>query len=820
MAPWVRTSLLGLICALLLVASPIATDQIPVVFEPCRPGEGEAHIRLDGRDFVPTCAEDVTGARIVVRGASAQTHPYWVRRLATSSLLAFTEAQISALREEVLASELYTAIEVTPALGQVLVEVEEAPRLTEIEVIGNTVLHDSELAQSLQLPQGAFVNAQMAADVEAALLRDYQALGYFSARAKGVFFPAPSFTYANGTRLVIFLNEGETAPLSSIQFTGNDTFDEAQLLPLLTSASWTKIDDIDPDQLAADQNRLLDLYREVDLARTGVGLRIVTYDAQGQEVSGENAPASVGLVFEIDEAAFEIGEIQVTGDVTGEVTGDESDPEVPEIAQSLVDSALQAAKTLTQDKVFSPQLVSETAAALSEQLNAQSDRTLGVRTQISVDDATGVVALNFVIFEVPPREIVSIRFEGNEQTRASYMLKLMGLTVGDRVRSKEVQEAVQNLGQTGLFAEVRIDEDPADEGKLALVVVVEENKTGLQRLGARYSTLQGFSLRLGIEERNFLGRGLSAGANATIGQETQTLKFFLRPPVRDFYAYSFQNGYTLDVNQDTSEDTVTSTLAWTATLKRQLKYQISERPDLTISAKSITNAGPEASVANQEEEGVVQTQAAFSYGFERTVLRRNDLPLDGTSNKISLKLTFPQTDDEWAKISGLSTYYKVLDTAERAVFSLRSSLDAVAPLYGGTLPTSVLLKNPTVLVRGFESGGLAPRERDNDNVRGGTLAFGASATLRYRLLNHDRLPIYAAIYLDAGTLYDQGQSFTYDSNGSDVVVEDSDSLRVSSGYGIVLQTAAGAITLTLSKPERITDFDKFKNFQFSFGTHL
>jgi len=144
----------------------------------------------------------------------------------------------------------------------------------------------------------------------------------------------------------------------------------------------------------------------------------------------------------------------------------------------------------------------------------------------------------------------------------------------------------------------------------------------------------------------------------------------------------------------------------------------------------------------------------------------------------------------------------------------------VAPLGDGILPTSALLSNPTLNVRGFEAGGIAPRQVGDESVRGGTTAFGASIALRYKVLNHPTLPIYASAYIDAGTVFDQGSDFTFDSNGTAVAVQDSDSLRVSSGFGIILQSGAGAITLTLSNVEKSEPFDQPEDFQFSFGQNL
>ena len=57
------------------------------------------------------------------------------------------------------------------------------------------------------------------------------------------------------------------------------------------------------------------------------------------------------------------------------------------------------------------------ALALANRLNEGSAVDLGVQTEISADEETGEIAVTFVVFELPPRTLISIDFQGVEQTQ-------------------------------------------------------------------------------------------------------------------------------------------------------------------------------------------------------------------------------------------------------------------------------------------------------------------------------------------------------------------------------------------------------------------
>ena len=788
--------------------SGLATAQVPVAFDPCRPEPGE---QTADNDDTSLCSDEVRNVGIIVRGASADTHQEVAEVLAFDNLLTLNDRRLEAVRQDLLATGRYEDLSIETKVGLVEVTLVEKPVIARVEFVGHSALSDQELRTLAPIPLGSTLNENLILAYGSDILAEYQKLGYFSASIEPFAQPLKSYRYGNGLLISYEIVEGNITPLRPARFIGNEALSDDEIKGLIASDRWRSTDDIDMEQLSADQNSILQAYGDAGLGSTSVSIRIVTYDDEGVEISGNKTPASVGLVFEIVERRLDIGAVNLINE----------DPSNQAIANRLNAEDVRNLDLLEPGDVFNPDIALEKSKELSNSLNTSSEVGVGVRPEFEVDETTGLLNINFVIFEVPKRELISVRFVGNEQTRPGYMLRLMRLKVGDFVGRKDVEEALSRLGSSGLFEDISLNEDEAPADKIALIITVVESKTGRQRLGATYSTRSGYSIRMGVDERNWLGRGLTAGTNLTVGEDTQTIKFSLSPPPFKLTDdIKLNNNVSFEITRRDDDDYRNNILSWTSQYSRTLGSGLTETPSLKLSSSTYSHVGENATDTIQAEDDLIKTEVSLGYGLSRNKLRSSDLPLHGSLNRISTTFTFPDKEDNHARFTTENSLYRSLDQAERAVFSIRTSLDHAEALGSGELPSGARISNPSVKVRGFESGGFAPREVVNRSTYGGTTAFGSSISLRYKILNHPRLPIYGSIYIDSGTIFDGGSNFSYDNNGTDVEVYDSNMLRLSSGVGLILQTDAGAITFTQSEIHRSADFDKIEEIQFSFGANL
>lgn len=451
------------IVGLWVAVGATALAQVPIAFSPCAPSSGEAPV---DPSFDRLCPEDIGSTGIFISGASANTHRDLAEIFSFDQPSDVTTDRIRAVGQELSRTGRYDDISIQPSGSRIEVLLVEKPRASSVNFSGNSVFRDQELRLLANLPIGDFVTRDSLVARSEAILVAYQERGYFAATIVPDAEPTSSYTIANGVALNLRIEEGTLAPLSSVLFSGNETLSADELRQGLSTPSLATVADLSEDIIAADQLKILEAYDARGLGRTNVSARIITLDREGVPAGGNRPAASVALVFDIDEReGFRVGEIEVEGAKTeGELS-------------------------LGQGESFDPELTADAARALAEELNSTSEIDLGVRTEFGVDQDSGEVDVTFVVFEIPPRQVASVRFTGNEQTAVPYLESVFDVEVGSTVSSKDLQAAAQRLGSTGLFTNISLSEDPASEGQVAIVVNLEEAKTGTQRLGASYSSI-------------------------------------------------------------------------------------------------------------------------------------------------------------------------------------------------------------------------------------------------------------------------------------------------------------------------------------------
>lgn len=222
----------------------------------------------------------------------------------------------------------------------------------------------------------------------------------------------------------------------------------------------------------------------------------------------------------------------------------------------------------------------------------------------------------------------------------------------------------------------------------------------------------------------------------------------------------------------------------------------------------------------QEEAYKSRSQIALSYDANWL-----DLPSSNDPNAITRGASYvrgfiPDDTDPYIRMGIEGRLVRTLGDYDRTLISSRASFDYVAPLSSGSdLTQSQRLFDPTIRVRGFEDGGMAPIDGDGSLV-GGDVAFGATAQVQYHLVQNETFPVYASLFMDMGTVFDRGRNYTANISGVQTDFYDSSSLRISTGLGFSLETPAGVLTLTYAVPQFMEDFDREERVQFSLGSSL
>jgi outer membrane protein insertion porin family len=115
-------------------------------------------------------------------------------------------------------------------------------------------------------------------------------------------------------------------------------------------------------------------------------------------------------------------------------------------------------------------------------------------------------------------------------------------------------------------------------------------------------------------------------------------------------------------------------------------------------------------------------------------------------------------------------------------------------------------------LRGFNEGGIGPRDVTTQDELGGNIYYTGSSELRFPLGLPEDLGFTGAVFTDVGSLWD------VDATGPEVV--DDNSMRISAGVGVAWSSPFGPIRIDYARPIAKEDYDDLESFRFSFGTRF
>jgi outer membrane protein assembly factor BamA len=112
--------------------------------------------------------------------------------------------------------------------------------------------------------------------------------------------------------------------------------------------------------------------------------------------------------------------------------------------------------------------------------------------------------------------LVEIQIEGNSRTDENYILREMGLSIGQPLTRERMDEAWDHLEDLGCFAYVDMEFDDFEAGEVVLVVALEEEDTFGYGPRIRYSQRHKYVAGAWAEETNFRGQGETLRADLSV----------------------------------------------------------------------------------------------------------------------------------------------------------------------------------------------------------------------------------------------------------------------------------------------------------------
>ena len=394
-----------------------------------------------------------------------------------------------------------------------------------------------------------------------------------------------------------------------------------------------------------------------------------------------------------------------------------------------------------------------------------------------------------------------INIFGNYITEESVIRNKILTDEGDPYNEILFEKSLNNIKNSGMFSNVKKTIIEDDENNKIINILLEEQPSGSIMIGAGTGS-SGFSTMFGLEEKNYLGKGINLKANLEITSDTVN---FLLDSTNPNYnnsnrslSYSFEN---------TSKDAMSSSgfksnkTGFNIASKFEQYEDIYFHPKLSLYYEDI-ETNDNASTAYKKQEGTY-FENEFSYSLTLNKFNQRYLPTDGY--KAIFFQSLPIYTDDYT-VSNMFEITKHSTIAENAIFSSSFFAKSVNSLNGNDVRITKRVFLPKRKLRGFRPAKIGPK--DGTDYIGGNygLALNFATTLPNTFNSFENV--------DLSLFYDAANVWGVDYN-SDI---DSNKIRSSTGVAIDWLTPVGPLTFSLSKAITKASSDETETFRFDIGT--
>lgn len=669
-----------------------------------------------------------------------------------------------------------------------IVRVVENPIINRIAFEGNNKLDDETLQQEIQLrPRVVYTRTKVQSDVKR-ILDLYRRNARFAATVDPKVIPLEQ----NRVDLVFEIDEGPTTGIKGITFVGNTHFTDGQLREVIqtTESRWwrflTTDDSYDPDRITYDR----ELLRRFYLSEGYAEFRVLSAVA---ELAPERDGFYVTYTLEEGER-YKFGKIEIATQL-----------------KNLSAEELRPYLAMTEGDWYNADLVEKSINQITDAVGNRGFAFVDVRPRPTLDRENHVVDLVFDVDEGPRVYVERIDIVGNLRTLDKVIRREFRLVEGDAFNTSRLRRSQQRIRNLGFFKKVDVhNEQGSAPDKTVITVEVEEQSTGELSLGAGFSTTEGPLADISIRERNLLGRGQDLRAAFLISGRTQQLDLSFTEPY--FLDRNVAAGFDLfrieRDNQDRSSFDQFS-VGGAIRFGFQMTENLRETVRYTLRTDEITNVDSDASRFIRDQEGTRTTSAIGHTLFYDRRDNRID-PTEGYFASLSNDLAGLGGDARYIRTRVSSGYYYPVKAPDWVL----SVTGEVGHIQG--LGKDVAIQDRFFIggdtLRGFETGGIGPRDIETGDALGGNTFAVGTVSLQFPLGLPQELGVAGRVFTDFGTL------FNIDQSGSEIV--DKSSLRASIGTGVSWKSPFGPIRVDFAVPVVKESFDEKELFRVSFGTRF
>ncbi len=719
------------------------------------------------------------------------------QRIETATILSFadiargealTGGQLNDAAQRIRATGLFEEVDIIPQGNTLVIRVVEYPTVNRINIEGNRRLKDAELERVVRSqPRRVYSPSQAEADA-AAIADAYVQDGRLAATVT----PRIIRRSDNRVDLVFEVFEGGVVEIERISFVGNRSFSDRRLRRVLETKQAGLLralvarDTFVADRIEFDKQVLTDFYR----SRGYVDFQVQNVDANlTRERDG------FLLTFNIQEGQkFKFGEITTVSNIA-EADSDE----------------FQKTLKLKPGVVYSPILIESSIARLERLALKKGINFLRVEPNIIRNDRDLTLDVEFVLTRGPRIFVERIDIEGNTTTLDRVVRNKFRVVEGDPFNPRLIRESAERIRALGFFSNANVDaREGSSPDQVVIDVDVAEQPTGSLSFGANFNTATGFGVLASFRERNFLGRGQTLNFGVSTAENNRNFTFnFVEP---NLLGRELQAGVAFEYGTTNNENALYDTER--LSFSPSIRFPVSDNGLLGLNFKllgtDISDVQTTSAVINGEA-AVGRTFAkslGYSYSFDN---RRSGLnPNAGVVLRFGQDFGFVDDGNFIKTTALLGAETKVLSEE----VTLRATLEGGALQYFGGVNSRVTDRFflGSRVMRGFEPGGIGPRDAATNDALGGNLFAVARLEAEFPLGLPEEYGISGGVFLDVGSLWEVGETFGATIDGNDFAA------RSVVGASLFWDTPIGPLRFNFTRALSKETFDVEQTFDLTIST--
>ena len=740
----------------------------------------------------PAVAQNFKFNRVVVEGNARIGDSAVISQSGIARGQTVSAGQLNDAYQRLQNSGLFESVEMAPAGNTLRITVVEFPTINRVSFEGNRRIKDEAMSALVTSAERRVFNPSVAEADAAAIAEAYTNDGRLAARV------TPRIIKRSNNRVdVVFeVFEGDVVEIERLSFVGNRIYSDNRLRRVLDTKqaglfrALVRKDTFVEDRIEFDKQILQDFY----LSRGYIDFRTNSVNAQlAQERDG------YFLAFNIQEGQqFKFGEITTVSNINSVDSDDYQD--VIRVRPGVV---------------YSPTLVEQEIARMERLAVKQGVDFLRVEPRIKRNDRDLTLDVEFVLSRGPREFVERIDIEGNTTTLDQVIRRQFDSVEGDPLNPREIREAAERIRALDFFSSSQVN---AREGSAPDQVIVDvdvvEQPTGALSFGGSFSATDGFGLAISFVEKNFVGRGQQLSLDFSTAEESESYGFrfaepaFLGRNVEFAIALSYSETDSDYATYDTEQIFFRPSLSFpiAENSRLQLRYT-AERIDVLERDTSVNGTIIASDIA-------AGPQISSALGYQYTY----DTRTTGIDTDRGFLFQFGQ---DFAGVGGDSEYIKTTAKAiaQRKIFNeevtLRATLEAGGLSWvSGTNRAADRFIISSQTFRGFETGGIGPRDGVSGDALGGNLFVVARFEAEFPLGLPEEYGITGALFYDVANLWDLSDVNT----GGTAVDGESGAFRHVIGFGILWETPVGPLRFNFTEAIKKEDYDIEQTFDLTLTT--